>query len=136
VLVIDDEPLIRKYVERALAPEHDVTSEARAQDALARIASGARFDAIVCDVMMPEMTGTELYRQLAQHHPAQAERMVFITGGTFSGEAARVLEATKRPVVEKPFDSHRLRALVTKLIGGRATPRSARRNTPRRLSEK
>ena len=61
VLVVDDEPLILKLVSAVLAGDHDVTCESRGESALARIRVGERFDAIVCDLMMPQLTGMDLH---------------------------------------------------------------------------
>ena len=63
VLVVDDDPLVSRALARALGDcEVVVTSDAR--DALASIESGERFDVIVCDLMMPDMTGMDLYDAL------------------------------------------------------------------------
>ena len=73
-----------------------------ARDALDEMLGGRRFDAVLCDVMMPEMSGIEVYQQLHEHAPEQAERLVFVTGGAFSAEARSFLEAGQHRVVEKP----------------------------------
>ena len=56
-------------------------------DALARITAGERFDVILCDLMMPHMTGMDLHAALAGAVPEQAERMIFMTGGAFTPSA-------------------------------------------------
>src|SRR5690606_29490572 len=61
VLVIDDEVMIGNAIGRALRGDHDVTSLTSASEALARIRGGERFDAIICDLMMPVMTGMEFH---------------------------------------------------------------------------
>ncbi len=109
VLVIDDEPLILKIVAAILGTDHDVTCEARADAALARIRAGERFDAILCDLMMPQVTGMDLHETLVQIAPRQAEAMVFLTGGAFTPRARAFLERLSNPLVEKPFDATALR---------------------------
>jgi CheY-like chemotaxis protein/two-component sensor histidine kinase len=116
VMVIDDESLVRGFVRRALATDHDVTVEACAEDGLARIERGQRFDVILCDVMMPQMTGIEFYQVLSATVPEQAERVAFITGGAFTGGTQHFLEATSNPTLEKPFHVDRLRSFVDGLL--------------------
>ena len=81
ILVVDDEIALGKTIERMLATEHEVTAVTTAMAALTLVQSGSRFDAILSDLMMPEMTGMELYAALNQSTPDQARRMVFMTGG-------------------------------------------------------
>ena len=139
VMVIDDDLLVRSFVRRALSTEHDVTVESCGEDALARIRRGEHFDMILCDVMMPQMTGLELFDLVSALSPDQAKRIVFITGGAFTGGIQRVLEATGNPRLDKPFHADRLRELVDGILdarrsasveAGRCRQRRSRR-TPR-----
>ena len=116
IMVIDDDALVRGFVRRALSDAHDVTVEACGEDALAHLQRGERFDLILCDVMMPQMTGLEFYDLLSAAAPDQAKRIVFITGGAFSGGMQRVLEATGNPRLEKPFHAEQLRELVDTIV--------------------
>ena len=125
-MVIDDDQLVRSFVRRALAGEHDVTVESCGEDALARIQRGERFDVILCDVMMPQMTGLELFDLISALSPEQAKRIVFITGGAFTGGIQRVLEATGNPRLDKPFHADRLRELVGGILDARRSGRSER----------
>jgi CheY-like chemotaxis protein len=58
---------------------------------------------LLCDVMMPGMSGVEFYKKLERVSPRHVEGVVFITGGTFRGEAERFLQKTRNSVVSKPF---------------------------------
>jgi CheY-like chemotaxis protein len=97
---------------RSLAPEHDVAVTTRAAEALERLGKGERFDLIVCDLMMPEMTGMDLHARLLELSPADADRMVFVTGGAFTHRSQEFLDRVPNQRVEKPFDPQALRALV------------------------
>ena len=112
VLVVDDEAPVARALSRALGREHDVTVLTGAKDALARLVSGQRFDVILCDLMMPEMTGMDLYEELTRQMPDQALRMMFITGGAFSASARSFLDRVQNQRFEKPFDIQNLRAAV------------------------
>lgn len=52
-----------------------------ADEALRLIEGGERYDVILCDLMMPVMTGMELHDALSRFAPDQANAMVFMTGG-------------------------------------------------------
>jgi two-component system, NtrC family, sensor kinase len=108
VLVVDDEPLILKIVASLLAPEHVVCCESRCSAALARIRSGERFDVIICDLMMPEMTGMDLYETLLELAPDQAKGMIFVTGGAFTRRARDFLAKVPNLTIDKPFSASAL----------------------------
>jgi CheY-like chemotaxis protein len=71
---------------------------------------------ILCDLMMPQMTGMQLHAALVEKAPTQAERMVFLTGGAFTPGARAFLEAVPNEYLEKPFDREQLRALVNRKV--------------------
>lgn len=103
VLVIDDEVSVGTLIERALRAYHDVTITTSAPDALAAIRGGAVFDLILCDLMMPVMTGSEFYAELCGIAPAQATAVYFLTGGAFTPQTRAFLEAAGNRRIEKPF---------------------------------
>ena len=103
VLLVDDDSLVRQAIARALRPHHDVTSVDGGAAALETLMTGS-FDAIVCDVMMPEMSGRELFERIAEVHPGLERRLVFITGGTFTAELDAFLDSTKTRRLTKPFE--------------------------------
>ncbi|MGZ5958918.1 MAG: response regulator, partial [Myxococcaceae bacterium] len=74
------------------------------------------FDAVLCDLMMPHMTGMELHACLSRTRPEVAGRMVFLTGGVFHVEAERFLRDNSRWCMGKPFDPPALLALVAERI--------------------
>ena len=76
------------------------------------LVAGERFDVILCDLMMPVMTGMDLAEELARILPEQASRVVFITGGAFTARAREFLERTPHHRLEKPLDMGRLHAVV------------------------
>jgi len=117
VLVVDDEPAVASAIRRVLASEHDVEVRTRAEDALDAISRGERFDAILCDLMMPSMTGMELHASLERLAPEQARRMIVLTGGAFTEGAREFLDRVALPRCDKPFDTPALRELVRRLVG-------------------
>lgn len=115
VLVVDDQEDVAKALGRMLRG-YDVVVLVSAREALARILNGERFDAILCDLMMPEMTGSVLYEEVGRIAPDQAERMIFITGGATSMQAQAFLDTVAQPVLAKPFNPHELHVLVQKFL--------------------
>jgi PAS domain S-box-containing protein len=116
ILVVDDEEIVLRSVQRLLSKEHDVVAVAKAKEALALCAGGETFDVILCDLMMPDMTGMDLHRELSRIAPEEAGRMIFMTGGAFTPKAWNFLADSTREHVEKPFDPKTLRAIVRRHV--------------------
>jgi PAS domain S-box-containing protein len=112
ILVVDDEESVSRAVFRILSKEHDVVVIADAKEALRRCAGGEQFELVLCDLMMPDMTGMDLHRELSRIAPEQARRMIFLTGGAFTGKARHFLATTSTEYIEKPFAPANLRAIV------------------------
>ena len=127
VLLVDDEPQVVATMERLLRRDHDITTATCGQEAVDRIASGARFDAIVSDVMMPNMTGIELHEELRRVAPDQAQRMIFLSGGAFTAQAIERLDGLGVPQLEKPVSARDLRACVLAVV---SEPGRVRRTRP------
>ena len=112
ILVVDDEPMIGTSVRRSLGNDHHVVAVTSAVEALEILESGQRFDLILCDLMMPVMTGMDFHSRLAALDPAQLERTVYVTGGAFTPRAREFLDQIENQKIDKPFDLQQLRALV------------------------
>lgn len=116
VLVIDDERRICEIIRRMLAPEHEaviVTSGTAAMEILAR---DQAFDAIICDLMMPDVTGVEVHEWLAQRFGELADRVLFITGGAFCPEMDASLGRLHNPRLQKPLEAQILRRRVAEVV--------------------
>jgi len=120
VLMVDDEPALGRSTQLLLAPQHDVVPVTTARDALARLAAGERFDVILCDLMMPGMSGIEFHDHVARTAPEYLERIVFMTGGAFTDEAREFLSSVGRPHLEKPFSETALRSAIDGVVVLRA----------------
>jgi CheY-like chemotaxis protein len=116
LLVIDDEPMILGALRRSLSAEYNVTCVGDGRKALERLRSGERYALILCDLMMPEMTGMDLFAELEKVAPDQASRMVFVSGGAFTPRAREFLERVPNARVEKPIDLQNLRLLLRNLV--------------------
>jgi signal transduction histidine kinase/CheY-like chemotaxis protein len=117
ILVIDDEPAILRAFRRVLG-SHEVVLASSGPEALLKLAELRRFDVIFCDVMMPEMSGVEVYKEIRQRHPGQEQQLVFMTGGVFAEPAAQFIDSVPNRMLKKPFTGsalHTLVAAVTRL---------------------
>ncbi|AUX21129.1 histidine kinase [Sorangium cellulosum] len=116
VLIIDDEPLLARAIAGTLEPRHETIATASARDALARIRAGERYDAILCDLMMPDMTGMDFYASLAEQAPEQQRRIVFLTGGAFTERSKAFLEQVSARTLLKPFDAPTLLSMIDEVV--------------------
>jgi len=91
ILVVDDEPVIARLIQKALV-EHDVTTAHDGREAVALMSENA-YDVILCDLIMPEMTGMDVYRAALQRATPLNDRIVFMTGGAFTQRARDFLES-------------------------------------------
>lgn len=117
ILVLDDEPAICNAVRRALRQEHDVIVATSAEEVLARIGAGERFDLLLCDLVLPGMGGAELYDLLLETSPEQARRVVFITGGIYTRANVRFLASVPNRCLEKPWTAAALLTVVKEHVG-------------------
>ena len=114
-LVVDDEREVGEAIAEFLATEgFAVTTVQDGADAKAALISGI-FDAIFCDLRMPDIDGPALFDWACQKNPGIAERFVFVTGDTLGDVAARFLERAGRPVLEKPFSRDSIRQVLSLL---------------------
>jgi CheY-like chemotaxis protein len=113
VLVVDDDPAVRKSLERILvAAGYEVHVLSSADDAVNSLIGGRRYDAILTDMWMPTAGGDGMgfYYRVRDVAVRQAERMIFVTGGGLPAAMQRFLEG--RPVVSKPFDRQSVIAAI------------------------
>jgi signal transduction histidine kinase/ActR/RegA family two-component response regulator len=122
VMLVDDEPLVVHTIERLLRRDYDITVALCGQEAIEHIAKGVRFDAIVSDVMMPNMTGIELIEEVRRLAPEQADRIIFLSGGAFTAQTRERLDSLGAPQLEKPVTAKELRACVLRVARGSQPP--------------
>jgi PAS domain S-box-containing protein len=115
ILIVDDEPGIRAAMVRMLLG-NQVVEACSGEEARKILEGDQAFDVILCDMMMPTMSGVDLHEWILQEHPALADQLVFITGGAFTPKARDHLAAVSNVRLEKPFDVDTLRQVVAKMI--------------------
>jgi PAS domain S-box-containing protein len=116
LLIVDDEPMVASLLKGMLEPSHVAVVASNGIEALAALESES-FDAILCDVMMPGMTGMDFHAALSDRSPALAHRVIFMTGGAFVPRISEFLARVDNPTLDKPFGLHELEAALIRLHG-------------------
>jgi signal transduction histidine kinase len=108
VLVIDDEHMVSTSLARMLGTRYTVTAVDGGREALDLLATEPEFDVILCDLMMPEMSGMDFFAELGKTFPALVPRVIFLTGGAFTTGATEFLSRLKNPCLDKPVELKKL----------------------------
>jgi signal transduction histidine kinase len=102
LLVIDDEPQVGDLLSCMLRDAYDVSTRTSVSAAL-DLLQESTFDAVLCDLMMPDLNGMDLHAELVRQHSDLARRILFMTGGAFTERASVFVAALERSPIAKPF---------------------------------
>jgi signal transduction histidine kinase/CheY-like chemotaxis protein len=111
ILIVDDDRPVAAAIALELG-DHDVVVAESGREALELLRRDRNFDVILCDLMMPEISGMDVYDAVRYIDPALLTRIVLMTGGAFTRRANDFLTSVDAPVLEKPFDPGRLHEVV------------------------
>ena len=104
ILVVDDEPSIRKYLQTLLEVDgYDVETVPGGKEALEKVGAGLRPHFIILDVLMPEIDGLELRKRLRQKPELSSLVIVMVTTETELSQMTAALEAGANEYIMKPF---------------------------------
>jgi two-component system cell cycle sensor histidine kinase/response regulator CckA len=118
ILIIDDEPLLGQTLLYAFKGRHEVAICTSGRDALNRLEKDAHFDLVLCDLMMPDVSGAAVFETVKQSHPELVDRFVFMTGGAFTERAREFLSHYPGAQLEKPFNIKDIERLLSVRQGG------------------
>ena len=118
LLVIDDDPDVAQVMQRWLSQEHEVLLARSGREGQRMLQQDQAFDVILCDLMMPDLSGAELYCWLEQSWPELVRRVVLITGGAFSPPSRQLLQRVDNTLLQKPFEQAQLDAAIQRVLGG------------------
>ena len=107
---------------RMLGREHEVVTAGSGAEAQAILEKDSSFDVVLCDLMMPQMTGMDLHEWLAKRTPVLAARTIFMTGGVFTPRAAEFLAKVSNLKLEKPCAPKTLVGIVSKMVVAARNP--------------
>jgi two-component system KDP operon response regulator KdpE len=132
VLVIDDEPGVRRVVKDALRPDVSTVLEARSGDEALSVAAAERPDLIVLDLGLPDMDGIEVCRRLRAWTSAP---ILVLSARHSEDEKTALLDAGADDYVTKPFGPAELRARVRAQLRRAGMPRVPGGDAPLRMGD-
>lgn len=116
VLVVDDDQDITLILEEFLKESgYEVDVAYDGMDALSRIRS-REYHAVICDMMMPRMTGETLYREVERDCPWMSRRFLFVSGLARGHDFGPFFAQTGVRWVEKPFHTEEVLQIVSEII--------------------
>lgn len=115
ILIVDDEDLVRNYVRRALASRGWEITEADNGAAALVLLDKKTFDAVICDLKMPDMRGEEVIRRIRVKFPAM--KIIAITGSVSNISTPIVPGVELEGFLIKPFGIDEIRELIEKVVG-------------------
>lgn len=117
ILIIDDEPAILRAVHGVLAGGNiDVVLAGGGKEALAVLREDTAFDAVLCDLHMPDVDGIAVHAWLRNHHPEMMSRLVFLTADSVSDRARQFVAAVDPVLVMKPISAAELEGALAPLL--------------------
>ena len=111
LLIVDDEAMVARAAQRIFEAHFQVEIALDGKSALEKL-EHAEYDVVLCDVMMPGLTGLDVYRQVRLQNEGLAARFVFATGGLFNQELSDSVKRLSNMIVEKPYDPKALRQTI------------------------
>lgn len=127
ILAVDDDESTLNVLRKILESEHyeaDMANSAR--EAFGKLRDD-RYDAVLCDMWMPEMNGKAFYEYLEREFPGIQQKVIFMTGDVASEFTWDFIDGQNIPYVLKPFSRVQLVRQLRKTIGknrGDASPQS------------
>jgi signal transduction histidine kinase/ActR/RegA family two-component response regulator len=121
LLVVDDEPALRRSLSRGLRREWRVFTAANRAEALS-IMGAETIDALLCDLVLPEEAGVEVIRAIARTHPRILSHTVLMTGEPAGSELQAIARLNAQHLVRKPFDLEDLACRLQDARKGHRSP--------------
>jgi PAS domain S-box-containing protein len=116
ILVVDDDPLVSRAMSRMLGRSHSVVLAASAHDAIRALRADPNFDIVLCDVMMPDVSGMELFQLICSEWPRLSSRVAFLTGASFTPRVGEFLASLPNARLTKPVNAGVLNEFVQALL--------------------
>jgi two-component system, cell cycle response regulator CpdR len=121
ILVVDDEPALRRTLERALKSQHyDVVAVADPHSAYQMLSETA-FDLVLLDLRLPQIGGDTLYLALIRQWPRLRDRVILMSGDPWSEQVNWPKELVSLPVLAKPFSLEGLTQTVAAVLAAADT---------------
>jgi PAS domain S-box-containing protein len=115
ILVIDDDANIRRWLARALGKHDDVRTVGSVAEAMREVRAN-EFDAILCDVMMPDRTAADFHALVLEQSPHHEDRIIYMSGGAFTPALSTFFEQVARRRIDKPLSIEKVRGVVEEVV--------------------
>lgn len=115
ILVVDDEEMIRDVLIAIFSDRYTVEAVSSGPEALARIEDRAAYDAVICDLNMHGMDGTELYEKILEKAPAIAGRVLFLAG-MYEQHQLEFLQKNRLRHIMKPASIKKLSGAIEEIV--------------------
>jgi two-component system response regulator MprA len=112
VLVVDDEPAVRRALEKGLLRAGHQVSTAPSGEQACEVLEGQSVDAIFMDLRMPGMSGRTLYHVILSQWPHLASRVAIMSGDPEGEDHYEWLQLYRLPVIAKPFELARVFEMI------------------------
>jgi two-component system alkaline phosphatase synthesis response regulator PhoP len=123
ILVVDDEPALRRTLERALGShDYQVVSVADPHSAYQMLGEST-FDLVLLDLRLPQMPGDTFFLAIVRRWPRMSGRVIFMSGDPWAPQSDWPVELVVCPVLHKPFSLDTLMTTVAKVLAA-AEPNS------------
>jgi two-component system, OmpR family, response regulator MprA len=116
VLIVDDEPAVRRALERALRHFGYEVVSAGGGDSAYELLAHERFDAILLDIRMPLMAGDALFVAIVRRWPELRDRIILMSGDGDSAARGWSEELKGRPLLDKPFNFETLHQTIRAVL--------------------
>jgi len=120
ILVVDDEPDMRRALRRLLERKGWTVVEAGSVAEALAVAGAGGVDAVICDIMMPGGSGIDFYDEIVKRDKGMARRIVFLTAAAEEPEVMQKVEARGTPLLNKLYELDLAIDAVTVALLGRA----------------
>jgi len=115
VLIVDDEPAVRRALEKALTRAGHTVLLAPSGEEACEVLGAQQVDAILMDLRMPSMSGQTLFHVILSQWPPMASRIAVMSGDPDAEEEQEWLMLYRLPVIAKPFELARVYDMVERL---------------------
>jgi two-component system, sensor histidine kinase and response regulator len=118
ILVVDDEESVRKSVQMLLENEgYAVVTAAGGKECLQWLVK-QKFDLVLLDVLMPEMTGNEVAEKIRANPKTKNQKIAFLTILTLGPEGRAAMKKIKpKDYIQKPFKNADFKKRIKKIVG-------------------
>jgi CheY-like chemotaxis protein len=130
VLLVEDEPGLRRALVRVLRANTDVITAQRGDEAIQKLSRGLEVEVVICDLLLPGATGMEVYAFIERHRPELLKRVLFVTGGATSPKTRDFARKHRDTLLLKPLDARRLQLLIDTVASGTSVRRALRATEP------